>query len=177
MSGKFARLAKVVCENSNSKRFEDARLEWDVSGGEYDRTGHVCYCGQQDIHYLFTIQNRENGAILYPIGSECIQKFEIDEMIYAVKVFHSEHRKKIREIKKKEKEEEELKRKYRLQMGILGQTKMTKGKYKGSTFNSVAKYDNEYIEFLKEVRMNGTINIEYTNLIEYAEYAKEYDLF
>ncbi len=35
---------------------------------------------RKDIRYLYTIRNRYNGRILFPIGSSCISKFERNDL-------------------------------------------------------------------------------------------------
>lgn len=73
-----------VIENSNSSIWEDAVHEWDIVGWDEDpNIQSACICGKENIRYLFTIKNSENGNILEPIGSHCIKKFnrkELDEI-------------------------------------------------------------------------------------------------
>ena len=52
-------------------------LEWDITDWDEDYYLETsCLCGKENLRYLFTITNRENGNRLEPIGSQCIKKFE-----------------------------------------------------------------------------------------------------
>jgi len=68
-------------EEASGLPWAEARTRWDVSNVDHDPkcTGE-CVCGQEGLAWLFTIQNRDTGALLYPIGSECIRYFEVDAM-------------------------------------------------------------------------------------------------
>lgn len=73
-----------VIERSNSSNWKNAVHEWDIVGWQEDtKIQSSCICGKDNIRYLFTIENNENGNILEPIGSHCIKKFkrkELDEI-------------------------------------------------------------------------------------------------
>ena len=70
-----------VIENSNSTNWEDAVHEWDIVGWDEDtEIQSACICGKENIRYLFTIKNKENGNVLEPIGSQCIKKFDRKEL-------------------------------------------------------------------------------------------------
>lgn len=77
-------LRSKVIENSSSNTWENAVNEWDIVGWDEDNNMQsACICGKENIRYLFTIQNEQNGNILEPIGSKCIKKFnrkELDEI-------------------------------------------------------------------------------------------------
>lgn len=81
----FENLKKRVIEVSESKNWEIAKGEWEVEGCKEDKRVQTdCVCGKENIKYLFTIRNKENGNQLYPIGSTCIKKFgrnDLDEVI------------------------------------------------------------------------------------------------
>ena len=52
--------------------------EWNVIQSEYDvDAGLKCLCGKENIHHHHMIRNRFNNAVLEPIGSKCIKRFEI----------------------------------------------------------------------------------------------------
>ncbi|KGL43562.1 hypothetical protein [Listeria newyorkensis] len=71
------KLFKEVVDNSNSDVWEDAVKEWMIGDcREDDNMLESCVCGKEHLKYLFTIENRENGNVLTPIGSSCIEKFE-----------------------------------------------------------------------------------------------------
>lgn len=69
-------LKSAVLQKSESNIWDDAVLEWRVSGWEEDPTlSESCICGKENLRYLFEIENEQNGEILFPIGSSCINKF------------------------------------------------------------------------------------------------------
>lgn len=44
-------------------------------------------CGQTELVKLFTIENVHNGAQLFPIGSVCVNRFELTDMNRGLEVF------------------------------------------------------------------------------------------
>lgn len=63
-------------------------LPWDVArrglevtgmGVDEDAAGE-CVCGQPNLRYLYTIEHL-SGAVLYPIGSDCIHHFGVVGMV------------------------------------------------------------------------------------------------
>ncbi|MGK9149513.1 hypothetical protein KXS11_17900 [Plantibacter flavus] len=59
-----------------SNAWATAVQEWEVIEVEEDPAGRgVCVCGQQNLVQLFTIENVNNQAVLYPIGSTCVNQF------------------------------------------------------------------------------------------------------
>ena len=64
---------------SFADNWEDARLEWDVAAFT-TMDDETCVCGKRHIVRCYTIRNIINKHMLYPIGSECIRKFERSEM-------------------------------------------------------------------------------------------------
>ena len=74
-------LIEEILKNSESLFWEDAVNEWDIVGFDVDDDcSSKCVCGKEDIKYLFTIKNRENGNVLDPIGSKCIKKFGREDL-------------------------------------------------------------------------------------------------
>ncbi|MBR5016271.1 MAG: hypothetical protein IKX50_00930 [Spirochaetia bacterium] len=64
-------------EASEAKTWESAVCEWEIFDCEEDEDCSTeCICGHEGLKYLYTIRNRINGNILFPIGSSCIKKFE-----------------------------------------------------------------------------------------------------
>ena len=55
-------------------------------GGDGDDEGDFCVCSQEDIHYLFYIENAHNHNILR-VGSECIKKITDAELGSSPKLF------------------------------------------------------------------------------------------
>lgn len=79
-------LKKCVIDASMAKDWKSAVQEWDIVDCEEDEEcSSVCLCGKENLRYLFTIRNRKNGKILYPIGSTCIEKFKRNELKEEVK--------------------------------------------------------------------------------------------
>lgn len=80
-------LIKDVMDSSESNSWESAVAEWEISDVEEDELlEESCICGKEHLRYLFTIENKLNGSILYPIGSSCIKKFERDDLKHEVDV-------------------------------------------------------------------------------------------
>ena len=80
----YIQLMKVLTENSSypepslisHKRLCD---EWFVIQSSYDPdAGSKCVCGKEDIHHQHVIRNRFNNAVVDPIGSQCVKRFEIE---------------------------------------------------------------------------------------------------
>ncbi|MCC2250281.1 hypothetical protein JUJ52_09905 [Virgibacillus sp. AGTR] len=90
-------LIKEVIDNSESDFWNSAVLEWDIDDVIEDQDNDSsCICGKENIRYLFTIKNFQNGNTLFPIGSSCIKKFNrvdlneitsINETLF--KLFHA----------------------------------------------------------------------------------------
>lgn len=80
-------LILTVIEASDSNNWENAVLEWDIIDCEEDSSlSEACICGKERLKYLYTIRNRRNGNILYPIGSSCINKFNREDMNYETSI-------------------------------------------------------------------------------------------
>lgn len=82
MSSKYyENLVKVVLDASKASNWEQAVCEWEVSDWDEDEDVETsCLCGKEHIRYLFTIENTLTGRELEPIGSQCIKKFERDDL-------------------------------------------------------------------------------------------------
>jgi len=78
VSNNHYRLIDQVMANSQDKTsWEIAVSEWEIVDHEEDiEMESQCVCGHEHLRYLFTIENTENGNVLFPIGSSCIKKFE-----------------------------------------------------------------------------------------------------
>lgn len=84
----YENLLKQVIDNSNEKQWADAVLEWDITDWSEDEEFETsCICGKENIRYLFTITNKENGNELEPIGSSCIKKFKRDDLDNETAIF------------------------------------------------------------------------------------------
>lgn len=74
-------LINTVIEKSEANNWEEAVKEWDIVDVEEDLDcAGQCTCGKEGLRYLFTIKNRINNNIIYPIGSSCISKFGVDNL-------------------------------------------------------------------------------------------------
>lgn len=80
-------LFKEIIDNSVSNDWDSAVTEWKISDVEEDELlEESCICGKENLRYLFTIENRLNGNVLYPIGSSCIKKFDRNDLKNEVNV-------------------------------------------------------------------------------------------
>jgi len=84
----FDELVRRVLDASESDVWGIAVGEWAVSQLEEDPLGcGVCVCGHTGLVKLFTITNQRNRALLYPIGSVCVNQFGREELDQQVKVY------------------------------------------------------------------------------------------
>lgn len=73
----YENFVSVILENSESKNWDEAKTEWDITDVYEDESlSESCICGKENLRYVYTITNRINGKSLYPIGSHCITHFE-----------------------------------------------------------------------------------------------------
>lgn len=88
MSAQFDQLVSTVIGASESNDWQDARSEWDVVEVSEDSSlSKDCICGQEQLKYLYTIENRLNNKELFPIGSHCIKQFDQKNMNTSAAVF------------------------------------------------------------------------------------------
>ncbi|HAM87141.1 transcriptional regulator [Limosilactobacillus mucosae] len=74
-------LIKVVLVNSSAQDWEKAKQEWTIIDFQIDETvSSTCVCKKEELKYLYTIYNTITGKKLFPIGSVCIKKFEVEEL-------------------------------------------------------------------------------------------------
>ncbi|MCC4370546.1 hypothetical protein LMB49_10830 [Limosilactobacillus reuteri] len=89
-TSQFEQLTKTVVAASESDDWMSAKDEWTVIGMEEDPTqSEACICGQEDLVYLFTIQNQLNGTKLFPIGSRCINQFNNSDLNVQVTTYQA----------------------------------------------------------------------------------------
>jgi hypothetical protein len=75
-------LYDIVLKHSQSEyRINEAIREWDIVDDSEQIECIDCICGHKNIKYTYTIKNRVNDNILYPLGSSCIKKFECKELL------------------------------------------------------------------------------------------------
>lgn len=81
-------LHKTVIEYSESNNWYDAVEEWEILDCRIDdQMKEICICGHEGLRYCFTIQNRFNNNILYPIGSSCIMQFERSDLKQVISIY------------------------------------------------------------------------------------------
>jgi hypothetical protein len=77
----YDNLVKTVLEHSESSDWYSAVNEWSIVNVEEDDSMmESCICGKENLRYLFSIKNINNGNVLFPIGSSCIRKFGRSEL-------------------------------------------------------------------------------------------------
>lgn len=78
---RFGQLRRAVLEASHANDWTDAVHEWQIAGlkEEYEANG-ICVCGKTGLAYLYTIYNPTTDQELFPIGSECINHFGLQEL-------------------------------------------------------------------------------------------------
>ena len=121
---KFSTLINEVISNSTSKTFDEARTEWKMTAYHTATASEniSCICGHPHLVNLYEITNVKNQNILYPIGSECITKFNFDYLDYQLKM--AQYGKKIFKNKGK--------------------------RYDGLTYDEICERHPDYVEFLKK---------------------------
>ncbi|MGA1813092.1 hypothetical protein VH571_11965 [Frondihabitans sp. 4ASC-45] len=86
-SHNFETLRGTVLSASRSRSWATAVQEWQVIGVEDDpRSAGICVCGKVGLLYLYTIRNRQTGHDLFPIGSSCVNLFEVEDLNVSVSV-------------------------------------------------------------------------------------------
>lgn len=84
-------LFNLVIQQSQSKNWSEAVLEWEVVDCTEDETSSTeCVCGKEGIKYLYTIRNKINGEEIFPIGSSCIKKFNNDDLTSETELWKKE---------------------------------------------------------------------------------------
>lgn len=80
-------LIKIVLNNSESKKWDIAVNEWDLSNEVIKENAEsMCICGKEGIKYCYEITNIKNGNKLFPIGSSCIKKFGREDLNEKLKI-------------------------------------------------------------------------------------------
>lgn len=86
---RFEMLRRAVLDASLSDNWAQAVQEWQVVAVEEDSRGTgICVCGKTALVYLYTIHNRLTQQDLFPIGSKCVNLFEVEELDLSVTVLH-----------------------------------------------------------------------------------------
>ncbi len=80
-------MIKQVLESSESDTWKSAVTEWEIYDVEEDEKQlESCICGKENLRYLYTIRNKLNDNQLYPIGSQCIKKFNQEDLTDEINV-------------------------------------------------------------------------------------------
>lgn len=140
-------LKSAILEKSIADDMYYATKEWMVISYELE-TESTCICSKQNITKCFTITNIKTGETLYPVGSQCIKRFENDEINDEAKLV--------------------------VKISKMGKTKLKEGKNSGKTFDYLFTNEKGYVSFLRKEKDNLT-KIGYKKLIDYCDY-KEREL-
>lgn len=108
----------VVIESSVSDDWNSAKDEWVLSNSTI-ANDETCICGKLHIKNCFTLRNILNGHELYPVGSECVKKFENNRMLANMKI------------------------------AKMGENILKSGKHKGRSYQDVVRNEPEYIDFFR----------------------------
>lgn len=88
MENRFKKLQSEVINSSYNKSWNEAVQEWDiVDFAEDTDMEESCKCGKPHIKYLYTISNRVTDKVLKPIGSQCIKKFEREDLKEEINIY------------------------------------------------------------------------------------------
>jgi len=80
-SHNFETLRGVVINASVANAWAPAVQEWQVVGVEEDpQSTGWCVCGKSNLRYLYRIENRHTYDTLFPIGSVCVNLFEVEAL-------------------------------------------------------------------------------------------------
>lgn len=86
-SHNFEALRSAVVSASTSNRWAEAVDEWQVESVEKASNSEgTCVCGKTNLVYLYTIYNPATDVTLFPIGSSCINLFEVADLKTTVSV-------------------------------------------------------------------------------------------
>lgn len=86
-SSYYKNLIKQVLESSESDTWQSTVTEWVIDDVEEDENQlESCICGKENLRYLYTIRNKLNDNLLYTIGSQCIKKFEQEDLTNEINV-------------------------------------------------------------------------------------------
>ncbi|MGN0240143.1 MAG: hypothetical protein ACI4CS_00500 [Candidatus Weimeria sp.] len=81
MSTAKERLMEKVLQHSVSNTWDKASKEWFVTDMFVDESGEsTCICGHKHLKDVYIICNSFTAEELYPIGSECIKRFNNEAM-------------------------------------------------------------------------------------------------
>lgn len=76
-----------MIDASVSNTWSQAVDEWEVTSVEEDQRGTgICVCGKTGLRYLYAVHNRQTERTLFPIGSSCVNLFEVEELNVSVDV-------------------------------------------------------------------------------------------
>jgi hypothetical protein len=70
-----------VIQDPEHERWEEMLKEWKHFRHYAD--DDICLCGKKHIVYCHEVQHRETGMVMGPIGSKCIERFDVEVKIDA----------------------------------------------------------------------------------------------
>lgn len=83
----FETLRGAVLAASSAGTWAQAVQEWQMVSVEEDPDHNgICMCGKTELFYLYKIHNHVTQQDLFPIGSKCVNLFEVEELDLSVSV-------------------------------------------------------------------------------------------
>ena len=83
----YEKLLQAVVDNSQSKDWNLAVMEWGITDCIEDLSRNACcICGKEKLRYLYKISNIKTHNVLFPIGSSCIKKFKRSDLNAEIKL-------------------------------------------------------------------------------------------
>lgn len=77
-SSYYKNLIKQVLESSGYDTWKSAVTEWEIDDVEEDENQiKSCICGKENLRYLYTIRNKLNDNLPYPIRRQLINKLDM----------------------------------------------------------------------------------------------------
>ena len=135
-------IKELLKKASNSDRFDKLEIKY------YEGSYGSCICGQNNLRYVYYIQNKINKTVL-PTGSDCINKVFPDgsilkeDILLLDKILKSSKR-SVTKIK------EENKALFQRNMALILENKKLKSKINELILENKAKSDNTYEDNLKK---------------------------
>lgn len=85
----YPKLELIIGEYSTTGEFDSGRYEFEIVGdpidaknprykGKYDDVR--CICGKCHLRWLYTLENKITGKRLFPVGSQCIKRFQREDL-------------------------------------------------------------------------------------------------
>ena len=68
-------LTQEIISRSKSKKWDTAKLEWELIEIYPDQDSSYCLCGHYPINEICEIKNKETGEVV-EVGNSCVKKFQ-----------------------------------------------------------------------------------------------------